>query len=70
MNPLSAPSSSPIYAFIFAYYESKPIHELANFYEMPANIGVSHSMGYPYGCLQVRTNAKTKKRTLAWMSSK
>jgi hypothetical protein len=44
------------YLFFFLYLF---IH-LANYYEMPGDIG--------YSQLQIRDNVKTKRKTLAWMT--
>lgn len=56
----TSPASSPIFASIFAYYETKNIKELANYFEMPGDIG--------YSQLLIRDNIKIKKKTLAWMT--
>ena len=55
-------TGQPIFSSIFAYYESKSIHELANFFEMPGDIG--------YSQLLIRNNntKKNRKKTLAWMT--
>jgi hypothetical protein len=55
-------AGQPVFASIFAYYESRNVHELANFFEMPGDMG--------YSQLQIRNNTRNKKKTLAWMTGK
>lgn len=59
-NQTSNINNTPIFASIFSQYETKSTSETANFYEMPGDIG--------YSQLQIRTNNKTKKKLLAWMT--
>jgi hypothetical protein len=53
-------TGQPVFTAIFAFYETKSVHELANFFEMPGDMG--------YSQLQIRNNTRNKKKTLAWMT--
>jgi hypothetical protein len=46
--------------FAYSIIQHKALKELANYYEMPGDLG--HSV------LRVRDNAKTRRKTLAWMT--
>ncbi|CAF1037381.1 unnamed protein product [Brachionus calyciflorus] len=59
-NIVSNLSTTPIFTSIFSYYETKTPSELANYHEMPGDLG--HSQ------LHIRNSTKARKKTLAWMA--